>query len=404
MSVLRNARILLGVTGGIAVYKAADLASKFVQAGSHVDVIMTSAARKFVGEVTFEALTKRKVHVDVFEAWTEHYFGHITLGHEADAFVVAPATANVIAHLAIGLAEDMLGTVALSTTAPLIIAPAMEHTMYHHPATQAHLATLKDRGAIIVGPDRGRLASGAEGDGRMAPVEAIIGAARLALGRQGPLAGVRVVVTAGGTHEPIDPVRFIGNGSSGLMGFALAQAAVDAGATVTLISGPTHLTPPFGVAFVPVITALDMFHAVQEATATADVLIMAAAVADYRPRDQRLVKIKKGLSDEPLVLELERNPDILASVSRPGLLKVGFAAETERLVENARAKLESKGLAMIVANDAATTIGSRTSEATLITADGSVESLPTMPKEELAAIIINRIVKLLAVRSYASTR
>jgi phosphopantothenoylcysteine decarboxylase/phosphopantothenate--cysteine ligase len=402
MSVLRNARILLGVTGGIAAYKAADLASKLVQAGSHVDVIMTEAARKFVGDVTFEALTKRKVHVDVFEPWTEEYFGHITLGHEADALIIAPATANTIAQLALGLAADMLGTVALSTTAPLILAPAMEHTMFHHPATQEHLATLKARGAIIVGPDRGRLASGAEGDGRMATVDAIIGATRLALGKRGPLAGRRIVVTAGGTHEPIDPVRFIGNGSSGLMGFALAQAAIDAGASVTLIAGPTHLTPPFGVAFVPVVTAREMYQAVQDATANADVLIMAAAVADYRPRDQRLSKIKKSQHDEPLVLELERNPDILASVVHPRLVKIGFAAETERLVEHAREKLEAKGLAMIIANDAAATIGSRTSEATLIAADGTIEPLPTMPKDELAEIIVSRIVKLLAAQTHAS--
>ncbi len=402
MSVLRNARILLGVTGGIAAYKAADLASKLVQAGSHVDVIMTEAARKFVGDVTFEALTKRKVHVDVFEPWTEEYFGHITLGHEADAFIIAPATANTIAQLALGLASNMLGTVALSTTAPLILAPAMEHTMFHHPATQAHLATLEARGAVIVGPDRGRLASGAEGDGRMATVDAIIGATRLALGKRGPLAGRRIVVTAGGTHEPIDPVRFIGNGSSGLMGFALAQAAIDAGASVTVIAGPTHLTPPFGVSFVPVVTASEMYQAVQDATANADVLIMAAAVADYRPRDQRLSKIKKSQHDEPLVLELERNPDILASVAHPHLIKIGFAAETERLVEHAREKLEAKGLAMIIANDAAATIGSRTSEATLITADGTIEPLPTMPKDELAEIIVSRIVKLLAAQSHAS--
>ncbi|HEY8448257.1 MAG TPA: bifunctional phosphopantothenoylcysteine decarboxylase/phosphopantothenate--cysteine ligase CoaBC [Thermomicrobiales bacterium] len=395
MGNLRESRILLGVTGGIAAYKAADLASKLVQAGARVDVIATRSALRLVGPATFEALTKRPVHVDVFESWTEDYFGHISLGHEADAFVVAPATAHTIARLALGLADDMLTTVALSTTAPLVIAPAMEHSMFHHPAMQGHLATLRQRGATIVGPDRGRLASGAEGDGRLAPVETIVGALRQVLGQRGPLVGCHVVVTAGGTHEPLDPVRFIGNASSGLMGYALAQAAIDAGARVTLISGPTHLTPPYGADLVAVQSALDMERAVHDAVERADALIMAAAVADFRPRDHQPAKIKKGQGQEPLALELVRNPDILASVNRPGLVKIGFAAETENLIEHARAKLQAKGLAMIVANDAAATIGSRTSAAVLISADGTAEPLPLMPKEELAEIIIGRLAQLL---------
>ncbi|HKG27095.1 MAG TPA: bifunctional phosphopantothenoylcysteine decarboxylase/phosphopantothenate--cysteine ligase CoaBC, partial [Thermomicrobiales bacterium] len=235
MTVLRDARILLAVTGGIAAYKAADLASKLVQAGAVVEAVLSETARQFVGAATFEALTKRPVHGDVFEPWTETSFGHITLGHEADAIVVAPATANTIARLAHGLADDMLGAAYLSTTAPLIVVPAMEHLMYHHPATQANLATLRARGAVQVGPERGRLASGEEGDGRFPSTETILGAIRLTLGRTGPLAGKRIVVSAGGTQEPIDPVRFVGNRSSGLMGYALAQAALDAGASVRLV-------------------------------------------------------------------------------------------------------------------------------------------------------------------------
>ena len=399
MTVLRSARVILGVTGGIAAYKAADLASKLVQAGAVVDVILTEAAQRLVGVATFEALTKRTVFTDVFTPWTDSFFGHITLGHDAHVLVIAPATADALARLANGLANDMLATVALSTSAPLIVVPAMEHTMYHHPATQANLATLRARGAIQVGPETGRLASGAVGDGRMAAVETVIGAIRQTLGRTGQLAGRHVVVSAGGTQEPLDPVRFLGNRSSGLMGYALAQAAIDAGARVTLISGPTHLAPPFGVTLVPVVTAREMLAAVQRATDDADALVMAAAVADFRPEDEQASKIKKAQRDQALTLTLLRNPDILASIDRPGLVKIGFAAETEDLIENARRKLQMKGLAMVVANDAAATIGSPTSTAFLLTPDGCVDPLPTMPKEELATIIIARLASVLGGKS-----
>jgi phosphopantothenoylcysteine decarboxylase / phosphopantothenate---cysteine ligase len=395
MTVLRGARVLLAVTGGIAAYKAADLASKLVQAGARVDVLLTEAAQRFVGEATFQALTKRPVHTGVFEPWDESYFGHITLGHEADAIVVAPATAHVIARLAHGFADDMLGAAALSTTAPLIVVPAMEHTMFHHPATAANLATLRSRGAVQVGPERGRLASGEEGDGRMAPVETILGAIRLTLGRSGRLAGRHVVVSAGGTQEPIDPVRFIGNRSSGLMGFALAQAALDLGARVTLIAGPTNLSVPHGATAVRIATAIEMFEAVRAATVDADALVMAAAVADFRPADPVSRKIKKTAGNDRLCIELARNPDIVASVDRPGLVKIGFAAETDDLVENARRKIAAKGLNLIVANDAEATIGSRTSTAVLLTADGGTESLPELPKEALATVIVERLTDLL---------
>lgn len=391
MTVLRGARILLGVTGGIAAYKAADLTSKLVQSGATVDVILSDAARRFVGEAMFQALTKRPVYGEVFTEWTESFHGHISLGHEADAIVVAPATAQTIARLAHGFADDMLGAAVLSTKAPVLVAPAMEHLMYHHPATQANLRTLEDRGVIQVGPERGRLASGEEGDGRLASIESILGHIRFALGRNGALAGKRVIVTAGGTQEPIDPVRFIGNRSSGLMGYAVAQAALDAGAIVDLVTAPTHLTPPAGVSITQVMTAQEMSAALANLVTAADALIMAAAVADFRPDEVATSKIKKRASEEAPTITLARNPDVVASIDLPHLVKIGFAAETDDLVENARKKIEPKGLAMIVANDAATTIGTRSSTPVLVWPSGQTESLPTLAKEEVAAIIIQRL-------------
>jgi len=395
MNPLASARLVLGVSGGIAAYKAADLASRLVQAGARVEVILTAGAREFVRPLTFEAITKRPVHTDVFETWTEASFGHITLAREAELLVVAPASANAIARLALGLADDLLGTVALSTAAPLLVAPAMEHGMYHHPATRGHLATLRERGAIQVGPETGRLASGAHGDGRLVAIDLLVGAIRATLGRAGPLAGKRLVVTAGGTHEPLDPVRFLGNRSSGTMGYALAQAALDRGAAVTLISGPTHLAPPYGAEVVRVETAEEMRAAVERAVDGADALLMAAAVADFRPATTAAAKIKKRPNQEALTLDLARNPDILAGIDRPGLVKVGFAAETENLIANAQAKLRGKGLAMIVANDAVATIGSPTNTAVVIRAESDPEELPSMPKSELGGAILDRLLPLL---------
>ncbi len=396
MAGLEGARVVLGVTGGIAAYKAADVTSKLVQAGAIVDVILTAAAARFVGAPTFEALTQRAVHVDLYAPWHEGYTGHVSLGHEADVFVVAPATANTIARLATGLADDMLGAAALSTLAPLLIAPAMEHAMFHHPATQHNLDLLRQRGAIVLGPESGRLASGEIGDGRLASPETIVGTVRVTLGRNGPLQGKHVVVSAGGTQEPIDPVRYIGNRSSGQMGYALAQAAIDAGARVTLVTTPTTLQPPVGVTLLRVMTADEMLHAVEGATRTADVLVMAAAVADFRPQTTSEVKIKKRDGMETLELDLVRNPDILASVGGPGLIKIGFAAETHDLVANAREKLARKSLALIVANDAVSTIGAGTSTATLIARSGEMTSLPLLEKPALAAVIVAEIAKLVA--------
>jgi phosphopantothenoylcysteine decarboxylase/phosphopantothenate--cysteine ligase len=394
VSVLTGSQIIVGVSGGIAAYKAADFTSKLVQAGATVDVIMTDAAEQFVGKPTFQALSKRPVHTSVFEPWTATELGHISLGHRADAIVVIPATANTLARLATGLADDMLGAVVLSSRAPLIVVPAMEHEMYHHPATAANVDTLERRGVVRVGPERGRLASGEIGEGRMASPETVLGALRHVLGRNGPLSGKQVVISAGGTREGIDPVRYLGNRSSGLMGYVLAQSAIDFGASVTMVSSAIGLSTPYGVSAVPVETAAEMQIAVAEACRQADILIMAAAVADFRPADPRWQKIKKTPGVDRLTLELERTPDILASISRPGLLKIGFAAETNDLVAYAQRKLNEKDLVLVVANDAESTIGSADSAAHLIFADGRSLELPRLPKAEVADRIIREIAML----------
>jgi phosphopantothenoylcysteine decarboxylase/phosphopantothenate--cysteine ligase len=395
MSILEGSRIVLAVTGGIAAYKAADLASKLVQAGARVDVVLTRAAEEFVRPLTFSALTRRPVQTDLYAPWTEAAAGHVTLAHEADLIVVAPATANAIARLSLGLADDMLGAINLATGAPMLVAPAMEEHMYLHPATQAHLSELRERGVTVVGPETGRLASGESGLGRLVPTEQIRGAIRVVLGRGGALAGRRLVITAGGTQEPLDPVRYLGNRSSGQMGYALAGAALERGAGVTLVTGPTHLDPPFGARVVPVGSALEMRDAVDEAVHDADALVMAAAVADFRPAVAAAGKIKKQPGVERWEVSLVRNPDIVAGIDRPGLIKVGFAAETEDLIANAAAKLAAKGLAMIVANEAVATIGSRDSTAVILRPGLDPEPLPTLTKTELAELIVDRLAGLL---------
>lgn len=392
---LAGRRILLAVTGGIAAYKAADVASKLVQLGAVVEVILSEAAREFIQPLTFSALTRRDVHVDTFAAWTPERAGHVTLAAEAEVLLVAPATANSLVKLSLGLADDLLGLVALASAATLVVAPAMEHGMWHHPATQGHVGQLRDRGVTIVEPETGRLASGAMGDGRLAASETIVGAVRVALGRKGPLAGNKLVISAGGTHEPIDPVRFIGNRSSGRMGFALAQAAIDRGASVTLVSGPSQIRPPYGARLVRVETAAEMLAEVQSAVNGANVLIMAAAVSDFRPAAAMAHKYKKEGPESGLTLELVQNPDILATIQQSGLVTVGFAAETEHLVANARQKLERKSLSMIVANDAVATIGSEDSTAMILIRGHEPEVLPPLTKPALAGLILDRVETLL---------
>ena len=395
---LDGKRVALGVSGGIAAYKVADLASRLTQAGALVDVIMTEGAQRFVTPLTFAALTHRPVRTNIYDDWLGEDTGHVGLAHGADILVVAPATAHTIARFALGLSDDLLSAVYLSTRAPVLIVPAMESGMYEHPATQEHLDTLRRRGAYVMSPDEGHLASGATGVGRMPEPVDILAEIGIVLGKGGPLRGKRVVVTAGGTHEAIDPVRFVGNGSSGKMGYAIAEEALYNGAEVTMITGPVALQPPHGMKVVRVTSAREMESAVREAVADgkADALVMAAAVADYAPAEVAGQKIKK--TGDTLVLTMSRNPDILgnlAEVELPGLVRVGFAAETQDLVENAREKLRKKKLDMIVANEAVASIGAEESAITLIMSDGAMESLSPMPKSESARLIIGKLVELL---------
>lgn len=388
--------ILLGVTGGIAAYKAADLASMLMQLGASVHTLMTPAATGFITPETFSALTQNRAYSDVLEPWVGDFTGHVSLGQTADAFVIAPATANTLAKLAMGLADDMVTATALVCSAPLIIAPAMEHSMFHHPATQANLRTLADRGAIIVGPDSGRLASGDYGDGRLTAMTAVAGAVRSAIGhRLGSFRGKTIIVTAGGTHEAMDPVRYVGNRSSGRMGYAIAQAVIDRGGNATLITGPSNLTPPVGARVVQIESALQMHDAVHAHLPGSDAIVMTAAVADFRPAEVRLEKIKKTDSNLDLSLPLERNTDIIASLRDESLVRVGFAAETNDHIANATSKLHKKNLDMVVVNDAVDTIGSLSSQATLVTRDREPEALPRMVKERLAIVIVDRVAALL---------
>jgi phosphopantothenoylcysteine decarboxylase/phosphopantothenate--cysteine ligase len=398
MSIVNGKRIILGVTGSIAAYKVAELARNLTLGGAIVDVIMTAAAQRFVGAATFQALTGRPVLADMWALPEDGVVGHVSLGQHADLLVIAPATANTIARLAAGLCDDLLTTTALATTAPILIAPAMNPHMYEHPATQANLALLRQRGVTILEPAYGRMAEPVIGRGRLPEPAIIESEIRALLGRTcGPLRGRRVVVTAGGTHEPIDPVRFIGNRASGRMGYAIAAAARDRGASVTLISGPATAQPPPAVTLIRVETALDMQHEVVSAIASADLLIMNAAVADFRPATASEHKIKKG-DDEELTIRLVRNPDILASIAhRRDLVKIGFAAETHDLLTYAREKLERKGLDMIVANEAVASIGAGDIQIILIDAQG-VERLPQLPKPVAAERLIDAIIERFAAR------
>jgi phosphopantothenoylcysteine decarboxylase/phosphopantothenate--cysteine ligase len=391
---LANKTIVLGITGSIAAYKAAELASKLTQAGAKVEVVMTGSATKFITPLTFRSITGKPALTDAFKSVSKHSIGHVALGAAADLVVIAPASAATIAKLAAGICDNMLTLVVMATKAPVILAPAMNVNMYENVANQENLARLKARGFIIVDPGYGRLASGAKGKGRLAELDKIIAAIEGALGASDDLAGKRLVVTAGGTREPIDPVRYIGNPSSGKMGYALAEAARDRGALITLISA-SSLPEPEGITVVPVETAAQMKRAVDKAVVKADALLMAAAVADYQPKTMAKSKIKK---DSPsLSLELVRTPDILGEV-KGNFIKVGFAAESENLVANAKKKLAGKKLDLIVANDITdkkSGFGVDTNKVTLIDKKGKAESLPLMSKREVADKILDRVVGLM---------
>jgi phosphopantothenoylcysteine decarboxylase/phosphopantothenate--cysteine ligase len=392
---LRNKVIVLGVSGSIAAYKAAEIASQLTQAGAKVNVILTEEAVQFISPVTFRAITGRPVVTEMFDLDSEFSIEHVSLAKAADVVVISPATANIIAKLAAGIADDMLCCTVLATKAPVIIAPAMETNMYNNPVTQDNLSKLKVRKFLIIGPATGWLASGKEGLGRLADVNDIIRSIRQVVERSGNLAGKHIVVTAGGTQEPVDPVRYVSNRSSGKMGYALAEAARDRGAKVTLITAPVSLLEPEGVEVVKINTAQEMLQAVEKATRQADALVMAAAVADYRPAKVAKDKIKK--EESGLTLRLECTPDILGSI-KGNLIKVGFAAESGSLVENARQKRKQKGLDFIVANDITTKdsgFGTDTNRVTIIDRQGKVDSLPLMPKREVADKVLDKVAKLL---------
>ncbi len=403
---LRGRAVVLGVTGSIAAYKSLTVASRLASAEAQVDVILTEAASHLVQPLAFQALTHRPVISSLWQPVGPMALDHVAVGRQADIFLVAPATAHAIARLALGLADDALTTSALVTTAPLVLAPAMEPHMWAHQATQEHVATLVKRGATILGPVTGRTATGETGLGRMVEPEAIVEHLRWVFGRSGDLAGRRILITAGLTHEPIDPVRFLGNHSSGRMGYALAREARDRGAEVILVSGPVALNPPTGVRLVAVQTALQMRAAVLDEAPGVDAVIMTAAVADYRPRSVAPSKIERR-ERKVEALQLEPNPDILMDLAkalgeRPAEqrpIRIGFAAETDDLVANASAKRIEKDLDLIVANPVPQAFGALGAEATLIGA-GGVQSLGWRPKEELAATLLDWLRDALTARPH----
>jgi phosphopantothenoylcysteine decarboxylase/phosphopantothenate--cysteine ligase len=396
-------RVALGVSGGIAAYKAAELVRLLQERGLEVQVVMTRSAREFIAPLTFAALSGRKVITEMFggeseNANLESAIEHIAVAQAIDALVIAPATANIIAKLAHGIADDFLSTLAVATKAPLVVAPAMNVNMWENPATQENLKTLRDRGIRVLDPDEGYLACGMTGAGRLASVEAIAKAVCETLGVRDDLKGETLLVTAGRTEEPLDAVRYLSNRSSGKMGYALAEAGRRRGASVILVSGPTHLEPPSGVTVERVGTAEEMAEAVLRNLEKATVVLMAAAVADFRPADIEPRKIKRR--DGVPALKLEATRDILAEVKgrrRPDQLVVGFAAETDQVVENAAAKLRSKHLDLMVANDvtqAGAGFDVDTNIVTLLFADGRRQPLEKMSKLEVAHHILDAVVEL----------
>jgi phosphopantothenoylcysteine decarboxylase/phosphopantothenate--cysteine ligase len=416
MSVLQGKRLILGITGSIAAFKAAELASRLTQMDALVDAILTPAAEKFITPLTLQSVTGRRAFTEGDLWGGEAHVLHVGLGHSADLMVIAPCTANTLARLAHGEADNLLTITALAAQCALLIAPAMDGGMLDHPATQENLAKLKERGAYIAGPAEGHLASGLSGKGRLLEAVELVGYIRFVLGRKGRLAAKKVVVSAGGTQEPLDPVRVLTNKSSGKQGYALAQAAIDAGADVTLITAPTALMPPIGARMLAVQTAKQMLEAVLNESAAADVLIMAAAVADFRPKQIEGKKMKKR--DGIPHIELEATEDILEAVGRQRsgksalqpvatgrnvaakrpCIMVGFAAESHALLENAGEKLKSKGLDLIVANDISSKdsgFGVENNRVTLLYPSGKQEPLPLMNKSEVATAIIDRLAAFL---------
>jgi phosphopantothenoylcysteine decarboxylase/phosphopantothenate--cysteine ligase len=393
---LKGKNIVLGVTGSIAAYKAAGLTSKLVQAGAQVDVILTASAQEFIGKATFSALTHRPVTTSLWEANSPLAIDHVSLAVNADCLVVAPATANTIAKLVLGISDNPLVATGLATSAPLVIAPAMDANMLQHPAMQANVNTLRERGAAIVGPGAGRLASGLVGWGRMAEPAEIFDIVRQVVGKNGDYARRKVVVSAGGTQESIDPVRVITNRSTGKMGYAIAEAARDRGAEVVLVSGPTALANPGGVRVISAQTVKDMRDAVLPESGDADLLVMAAAISDFSPARIAAEKIKKGA--DGMSLELVKNEDWMPLAKGPKLVKVSFAAETGDAANKARSKVASKGAVFSVANDVSepgSGFGTDTNRVAFVDANGNIEQMPLMDKLAVAHAILDRALKYL---------
>ncbi|MCI6086068.1 MAG: bifunctional phosphopantothenoylcysteine decarboxylase/phosphopantothenate--cysteine ligase CoaBC [Selenomonas sp.] len=427
-SSLTGKHVVLGVTGGIAAYKAVEVVSRLRKKGAHVHVIMTRGAQNFVTELTFREMSGEPVITDMWAKVTHYHVEHIALAQLADVILVAPATANVLAKAACGMADDMLTTTLLATKAPIFVAPAMNTAMYENPVTQENIERLRTRGVHIIAPASGPLACGTRGAGRLPePVELVDVLERFFDGanptshdaaetvaadanetdatQKRDLVGRKILVTAGGTHEPLDPVRFLGNRSTGKMGFAVAEAAAARGADVMLVAGPVHLATPAGVRRVDVLTAQEMHDAVLAEYETADAVIKAAAVADYRPKERAGQKIKK--KDGSLVLELVRNPDILKELGerKTHQILVGFAAETERVLEYAAGKLKKKNLDFIVANDVSRTdagFSADTNRVTILGADGTQTQPPLMSKRALADVILDGVAGALAAQAHGS--
>ncbi len=409
INLLEGKHIILGVTGSIAAYKVVALASRLTQAGAQVDVIMTDAAQKFVTPLTFESVTGRPVFTRIWDSQgysgMPNHIAHVGLGEGADLFIIAPASAHTLAKMAAGMGNDLLTLTTLAADCPILVAPAMDGTMFSHPATQANLETLRQRGVIVIDPDEGRFASGLYGKGRLPDTTTLMGHMRLVLGRSGRLSKAKVVITAGGTREALDPVRFITNRSTGKQGHALAQAAIDAGASVILIT--TSEQPiPVGVTAVPVQTAQEMLQAVMEHIDDTDVFIASAAVSDFRPAAIAEQKIKKAsLPEGPFSIEMDRNPDILLKIKAyrqetaiPRVV-VGFAAESENLVENAKAKLHAKGVDLIVANDITETdsgFGADNNRVVIFDGGGGEQRVELATKTRIAEVIIKRISRILS--------
>ena len=391
------AKIILGVSGSIAAFKAVSLASDLVATGHDVRVVLTAGGEHFVAPLSFEAITGNSVAIDVWDEQPgQSRMGHLELARWADVFVVAPASAGVLARLALGLADDMLTATALACRAPLVVAPAMETAMWQHPATTEHIRTLTRRGATIVGPEAGRLATGAEGEGRMAEPATIFEAIEQTLRGQADLAGLRVLVTAGPTIEPVDPVRFLGNRSSGKMGYAIAQEARDRGADVLLVTGRTALTDPHGIELIRVETTAEMRHAVLEHVRGRDVVVMAAAIADFRPAAAAERKIKRA---DRLTLELVPTEDIAAEAAQaaPRALHVGFALESGNLVGAAREKLRRKGQHLVIANRISAQenpFGSDENRVAFVSEESAME-YPTMSKREVARLMWDEVGRML---------